>query len=208
MRRLIGLLVPSTANPMFGELAVHVEAAARDAHGFRVLLGNTHRDQEQESRIVRRPAGAGRARRHPGVVAYRRKRHLEAAIARGLAVVSYDRGGDGDARSRIDHVSPGQHAGVPRMAVEHLAAHGHRRLALVTPDVKTVSRMLKRAGLSAAAQQAGVGDARPGADRGRRHRVWATAISNLADAGYAMAAPHRRDDSGQAPPPASSPSTT
>lgn len=179
---LIGLLVPSTANPMFGELAVHVETAARDAQGFRVLLGNTHRDREQESRIFDDLIALGVR----GVILASSRTdegHLEAAIARGLAVVSYDRGGDGDARSHIDHVSPDNML-ASRLAVDHLVAHGHRRLALATPDVKTVSRKLKRQGFLQAAQEAGVGrhaqvvEGTTGSGYGD---------SNLADEGYAMA---------------------
>ncbi|AOB29984.1 LacI family transcriptional regulator [Bordetella sp. H567] len=179
---LIGLLVPSTANPMFGELAVHVEAAARDAHGFRVLLGNTHRDQEQESRTFDDLIALGVR----GVILASSRTdegHLEAAIARGLAIVSYDRGGDGDAHSRIDHVSP-DNTLASRLAVEHLVAHGHQWLALVTPDVKTVSRELKRRGFLEAARQAGAGahaqvlEGATGSGYGDSH---------LADEGYAMA---------------------
>lgn len=151
---MLGLLVPSTANPMFGELAVHIETAANEHHGFRVLLGNTHRDPEQESRMFDDLLSQGVR----GVILASSRideGHLNAAIARGLSVVSYDRGGDGDAQSRIDHVSPDNiHAS--RLAVEHLVAHGHQRLALATPDVKTVSRTLKREGFLAAARDAGV----------------------------------------------------
>jgi DNA-binding LacI/PurR family transcriptional regulator len=179
---LIGLLVPSTANPMFGELAVHVEAAARDAHGYRVLLGNTHRDREQESRTFQDLIALGVR----GVILASSRTdedHLEAAIGRGLAVVSYDRGGDGDARSRIDHVSPDNRL-ASRLAVEHLVAHGHRRLALATPDIKTVSRSLKRDGFLDAARDAGLAadvrviEGATGSGYGDSH---------LADEGYAMA---------------------
>ncbi|WP_427184062.1 LacI family DNA-binding transcriptional regulator [Bordetella bronchialis] len=179
---LIGLLVPSTANPMFGELAVHVEAAARDAHGFRVLLGNTHRDRQQESRTFDDLISLGVR----GVILASSRTdedHLDAAIARGLAVVSYDRGGDGDTRSRIDHVSP-DNTLAARLAVEHLARHGHRRLALVTPDVKTVSRTLKRQGFLSAAAQAGLA-AHAQVLEGATGSGYGD--SNLADEGYAMA---------------------
>jgi DNA-binding LacI/PurR family transcriptional regulator len=179
---LIGLLVPSTANPMFGELAVHVEAAARDAHGYRVLLGNTHRDREQESRTFEDLISLGVR----GVILASSRTdedHLKAAIGRGLAVVSYDRGGDGDERSRIDHVSPDNRL-ASRLAVRHLAAHGHRRLALATPDVKTVSRSLKREGFLLAAGEAGL-DGEVQVIEGTTGSGYGD--SHLADEGYAMA---------------------
>jgi DNA-binding LacI/PurR family transcriptional regulator len=180
---LIGLLVPSTANPMFGELAVRVEAAAKDLRGMRVLLGNTHRDQEQESRMFDDLLALGVR----GVIlasSSTDEGHVKAAMERGLAVVSYDRGGDGDIHSRIDHVSP-DNVLAAHLAVRHLVAQGHRRLALATPDMKTVSRRLKRDGFLAAAAAAGVGDdarvieGSPGPGYGD---------SQLADVGYALAA--------------------
>lgn len=179
---MLGLLVPSTANPMFGELALNIEAAAMELHGFRVLLGNTHRDQEQESRMFDDLLSLGVR----GVILASSRTdegHLKAAIARGLAVVSYDRGGDGDADSRVDHVSPDNML-ASRLAVQHLVAYGHTRLALATPDVKTVSRTLKREGFLAAARAAGVGN-------GARVIEGSTGPgygdSQLADVGYALA---------------------
>ena len=47
---MIGLLVPSIANPSFAALAQAVERVARDRHGYRVLLGNTHREVDEEER--------------------------------------------------------------------------------------------------------------------------------------------------------------
>jgi DNA-binding LacI/PurR family transcriptional regulator len=64
-------------------------------------------------------------------------------------------------------------------------AHGHRHLALATPDVKTVSRTLKREGFLQAARDAGVGEevqvleGATGSGYGDSH---------LANEGYAMAA--------------------
>lgn len=179
--RLLGLLVPSTANPMFGELAVHIETAAKEQQDLRVLLANSHRDRKQESEIFDDLLALGV---HGVILASSStdESHLEAALARGMAVVSYDRGGDH--ASRIDHVSP-DNLLAARLAVEHLALKGHRRLALLTPDLKTASRVRKREGFLAAAQAAGIG--------ATAHIVEAIAgtghgDSNLADAGYASAA--------------------
>jgi DNA-binding LacI/PurR family transcriptional regulator len=180
---LLGLLVPSTANPMFGELAVHVEAVAKERHGYRVLLGNTHRDREQESRLFDDLLSLGVR----GVILASSRSdegHLEAAVARGLSVISYDRGGNGDTQSRIDHVLP-DNALAARLAVEHLAAHGHSRLALVTPDLKTVSRMQKREGFLAAARDLGL-EKHARVIEGSTGEGYGD--SHLADVGYAMAA--------------------
>ena len=178
---LLGLLVPSTANPMFGELAVHIEAVAKEQQNLRVLLVNSHRDRKRESSIFEELLALGV---HGVILASSStdESHLEAAVARGMAVVSYDRGGD--RTSRIDHVSP-DYLLATRQAVQHLAGQGHKRLTLLTPDLKTASRVIKREGFLAAAHAAGLGDTASimetiaGAGHGD---------SNLADAGYASAA--------------------
>ena len=60
---MLGLLVPSIANPMYGYIAREIETAAQERHGHRVVLGNTYRNKDKETRLLRRPAGARRARR-------------------------------------------------------------------------------------------------------------------------------------------------
>ena len=66
------------------------------------------------------------------------ERHLDEAVARGLAVVSYDRSANSGSHSLVDHVSAEHQAGY--LAADHLIAHGHRRLAFLVPGGKTVSR--------------------------------------------------------------------
>src|SRR5262245_19841274 len=39
---MLGLLVPSIANPMYGYLAREIETSAQELHGFSVVLGNTY----------------------------------------------------------------------------------------------------------------------------------------------------------------------
>lgn len=46
---LVGLLVPSMANPMYGYIAREVEACAQERYGHRVLIGNTYRDAKKEA---------------------------------------------------------------------------------------------------------------------------------------------------------------
>lgn len=59
---LVGLLVPSIANPMYGYIAREVETYAQERYGYRVMIGNTYRDPAKEasfSRICfRRACGA------------------------------------------------------------------------------------------------------------------------------------------------------
>ncbi len=87
---LIGLLVPSMANPMYGFIAREVETLAQERYGFRIMIGNTYRDERTRGALLRGPDGARRARRDHHLVADRRA----ACRGRGrtrLVVVSYDR---------------------------------------------------------------------------------------------------------------------
>ncbi|SAL48479.1 ribose operon repressor [Caballeronia udeis] len=135
---MLGLLVPSTANPMYGQLALNVEAAAQSRFNYRLLLGNTHRDKQQEARMFEDLLSFG-VRAVIIVSSLNDERHLEEAVARGLAVVSYDRSANDGSHSLVDHVSADNYqAGY--LAADHLIAHGHRRLAFLVPGGKTLSR--------------------------------------------------------------------
>src|SRR4051794_36329427 len=48
---LLGLLVPSIANPFFAILVSEIERAAH-AYGYRVLFGNTYRDPKKERELL------------------------------------------------------------------------------------------------------------------------------------------------------------
>ena len=152
---MLGLLVPSTANPMYGQLALKIEAAAQALFGYRLLLANTHRDPGQEAGMFEDLLSFG-VRSVIVVSSLDDEGHMEKAVASGLAVVSYDRGvGPGD-DSLVDHVSPDNYqAGY--LAAAHLIEHGHRQLAFVVPSGSTISRANKIAGFRARMAEAGEG---------------------------------------------------
>lgn len=153
---MLGLLVPSTANPMYGQLALKIEAEAQRQTGYRVLLGNTNRDREQESRMLDDLLSFG----VHGVIivsSLTDEQHFEPATRQGLAMVSYDGGVDPNMPARIDHVAPDNfQAG--HLAASHLIALGHRHIAFVMPAGRTVSRASKIAGFEAAATEAGIAE--------------------------------------------------
>ncbi|MGO4330248.1 LacI family DNA-binding transcriptional regulator [Cupriavidus sp. 2TAF22] len=153
---MLGLLVPSTANPMYGQFAVLIEAEAQRQTGFRVLLGNTNRDRDQEASMLDDLLSFG----VHGVIivsSLTDELHFEAPARQGLAMVSYDGGVDPRVPARIDHVQPDNfQAG--HLAASHLIALGHRRIAFVMPAGRTVSRACKIDGFLAAAREAGIGD--------------------------------------------------
>lgn len=151
---LVGLLVPSIANPMYGYIAREVETLAQERYGHRVLIGNTYRDPLKEASFFEDLLSQG-VRRVIVISSLADERHLETAAERGMVVVSYDRRATDGERTRIDHVTP-DNFGAARMATRHLIAHGHTRLAYATLAGMTMSRRDKIDGFLAAAGEAGL----------------------------------------------------
>ena len=152
---MLGLLVPSIANPMYGYIAREIETAAQERHGHRVLLGNTYRNRDKETGFFDDLLAHGVR----GVIVISSlvdEQHFESAVARGLVMVSYDRRATPGAASAIDHVSV-DNCEAAYLATMHLIAKGHRRLAFVTASGQTMSRSEKIKGFLAAAKAAGLG---------------------------------------------------
>ncbi|ALK28940.1 LacI family DNA-binding transcriptional regulator [Burkholderia plantarii] len=151
---LVGLLVPSIANPMYGYIAREVETLAQERYGHRVLIGNTYRDPVKEASFFDDLLSQG-VRRVIVISSLADERHLETAAERGMVVVSYDRRATGGGHTRIGHVTP-DNFGAARLATRHLIAHGHTRLAYATLAGMTMSRRDKIDGFLAAASEAGL----------------------------------------------------
>lgn len=152
---ILGLLVPTMSNPSFGQLAVAIEQVAQAKHNYRVLVCNTYRDQHLESKMLDDLIGLG-IRTVIVISSLNDERHIEAAIDRGLAVVSYDLGIDPSKPAKHDHVLPDNRL-AGRLAADHLIAHGHKRLAFVKPKGATISRREKIEGFLGAVNEAGAG---------------------------------------------------
>jgi DNA-binding LacI/PurR family transcriptional regulator len=151
---LIGLLVPSMANPMYGFIAREIETLAQERYGFRIMIGNTYRDRDKEARFLDDLLSHGVR----GVIVISSlidEQHVEAAAGRGLVMVSYDRRATPGMASVVDHVAVDSFE-CARLATQHLIAQGHTRLAFVTPAGRTMSRNEKIAGFLAAAKSAGL----------------------------------------------------
>ncbi len=149
---MIGLLVPSIANPFFGALARWVEEAA-NARGYGVLLCNTQRNAQREQAY----AQAFLAQGVRGVIigsALQAQEHLAPLIERGLAVLSFDRTAQ-HAPLTMDYVSlDNRRAGA--MAAQHLIALGHRHISYVSAPLRSVNRIARLDGARAACAKAGV----------------------------------------------------
>ncbi len=150
---MIGLLVPSLGNPSYGMLAREIETESR-RYGFRVIVGNTNRDPRHERAFIDDMTAQG-VRGVIVISSLADESHLEAPAKRGLVAVSYDSHTRRDARPILDYVSADNAAGV-RLAVEHLAATGHRTIAFLTPKIWTFSRAEKRKGFLAAIREGGL----------------------------------------------------
>jgi DNA-binding LacI/PurR family transcriptional regulator len=151
---LIGLLVPSMANPMYGFIAREIETLAQERYNFRIMICNTYRDRDKETRFLDDLLSHGVR----GVIIISSlidEQHVESAADRGLVMVSYDRRATPNRCSIIDHVTVDSFESA-RIATQHLIDQGHQRLAFVTPSGRTMSRNEKIAGFLAAAKSAGL----------------------------------------------------
>lgn len=149
---MIGLMVPTIANPFFGVLARWVEAAAL-ARGYGLILCNTYREAQRE----RDYAEAFMAQGVRGVIlgaALQAQEHLVPLIKQGLAAVSLDRSSTSDSLLR-DSVSV-DNAMAGAMAAEHLIALGHRRITFVTTPALSVNRIARLEGAKDACSRAGL----------------------------------------------------
>lgn len=151
---LIGLLVPSMTNPMYGYIAREIESFAQELHGHRLLIASTYRDREKESAFFDDLLAQG-VRRVIVISSLADERHFESAVERGMVIVSYDRGATPGKRSHVGHVMPDNFEAA-RMATSHLIAQGHRQLAFATVAGMTMSRSAKIDGFLAAADAAGL----------------------------------------------------
>lgn len=143
---MLGLMVPSIANPFFGALAQAVESAALQ-RGYGLLLCNTYRDVSRERSYAESFLTQGVR----GVIlgsALQEHEHLAPLVGRGLAIVSLDRVSTTDGILR-DFVGVDNHlAGF--MAAEHLIKLGHRKITYIGAPLTSMNRVARLAGARAA----------------------------------------------------------
>ena len=146
----LGVLVDDLRNPFFGEVVDGIEAAAAD-HGLRVLILNGRRDRQRELAAV--------------------ETFLQFRVE-GMALVGARIGDDdlasvgvsapcvvvasGTVHPGVDTVGTDGRRGA-ELAVEHLAALGHRRIVHLD-GAANVSAAERRAGYRAGMRAAGLGD--------------------------------------------------
>lgn len=149
----IGLVVPTVANPFWGEFARCVEHAA-EAKNYQVLLCNAEGAPEREQRYVESMLMRGIR----GVILGSSPlslRHLAGVTKRGLQVVAFDRLTLNDDGLELDSVRVDNALGA-KLAVEHLLSLGHRRIAFVSGPISSANRRDRLEGYRATLRAAGV----------------------------------------------------
>jgi DNA-binding LacI/PurR family transcriptional regulator len=151
---VIGLLVPSVANPFHGSVARAVEVAAQ-ARGFKVVLGNSLRDPSRERQYAEDFFDFGIR----GVIAGSSPAdldHFGELIERGLSIVAFDLVTTAEgSEPAMDSVSmDNRRAGY--LAAQHLIELGHRRIGYISGATPTMSRRDRLEGYRAALRDAGI----------------------------------------------------
>ncbi len=151
--QVIGLVVPSVANPFWGSFARYLERAAL-ADGYHVLLCNSEREPDRERQYLEELWADGIR----GVVlcsSLPSLDHVLPLVDAGLSLVAFDRTaqvGDPDVLVNIsvDNVF-GAH-----LATAHLIQLGHRRIAFVSGSLRSVNRRERFRGFTDALEAAGL----------------------------------------------------
>lgn len=156
--RMIGLLVPSIVNPSFAMLTREIDRVAK-ANQYRVLLGNTYRQADEEQAFLEDMFAHG----VKGVIVVATamdRPHFADAARQGLVMVNYDSLMSSDlskGQPPFDSVSM-DNVEAGRLATEHLIQRGCRQLAFATESSLTISRSHKIEGFFVAAKAHGLAD--------------------------------------------------
>lgn len=146
----IGLVIEDVSNPFFATVARAVEEVTRE-RGLLVIIASSDEDRTRERSVI----DALISRRVRGLLIVpigRDHRYLSREILHGTAVVFLDRppGHLGADTVLVDNL-----AGA-RSAVDHLVAHGHRRIAILTDKLEVYTMAERYAGYRAALQASAI----------------------------------------------------
>lgn len=138
--KMFGLLVPSIINPSFAALAREVDIAAKRCH-YRVLLGNTYRQENEEQAFLEDMFSHG-VRGIIVAASDMEKPHFVQAANQGMIMINYDSRIPNDAKNNnipydsisMDNIKAG------KLATQHLIDRGCRNIVFVVETTPTVSR--------------------------------------------------------------------
>jgi LacI family transcriptional regulator len=148
--RTLGLVIEDVANPFYSAITRGVEEETR-ARGFLVIAGSSDEDPERERALVHLLF----ERRVDGLLvvpAASDHRYLAAELAHGTPIVFIDRPPQ---RVEADVILL-DNLGGARTAVEHLLAHGHRRIAIIADAPQIWTAQERYEGFRRALKAAGV----------------------------------------------------
>ncbi len=150
--RLIGVVLPDIANPVFGPILRGVESGLAEA-GYSALLANAGAGGEDAMRLIEELM----ERRVDGLILATARQDdpvLSACLEAGTPTVLVNRA---EERARASAVVSDDHAGMV-LAVEHLASLGHRRIGHLGGPQDLSTGALRRAGFVAALRAKGLAD--------------------------------------------------
>lgn len=148
--KLIGIVVPDIANPVFSPIISGLERAVA-ARGYALIVADQRPDRADGNDIVQMLI----ARRVDGLVlanAALKDDAVERCLQAQLPVVLVNRA---EGQARVPSVVSDDMAGIT-LAVDHLIASGHRRVVHVAGPQSLSTGMLRRRGFVAAMRAAGL----------------------------------------------------
>ncbi|MFV2010773.1 MULTISPECIES: LacI family DNA-binding transcriptional regulator [unclassified Micromonospora] len=151
--QVIGLVVPSVANPFWGSFARYLERAAL-SDGYHVLLCNSEREPDRERRYLEELWADGIR----GVVlcsSLPSLDHVLPLVETGLSLVAFDRTAQAGDPGTLVNISVDNVVGA-HLATAHLLQLGHRRIAFVSGSLRSVNRRERFRGFTDALEQAGL----------------------------------------------------
>lgn len=151
--QVIGLVVPSVANPFWGTFARHLEGAAL-AEGYHVLLCNSERDPDRERGYIEELWADGIR----GIVlcsSLPSLQHVIPLVDKGLGLVAFDRTAQAGDPPSLVNISVDNVVGA-QLATRHLIELGHRRIAFVSGSLRSINRRERFRGFTDALDAAGI----------------------------------------------------
>jgi LacI family transcriptional regulator, galactose operon repressor len=146
--RTVGMVVPDVTNPFFADLIWQVERALTDAD-YALIFGNSANDPERERSylegLLERRVDAAVL-----VVTADADESLLCRIADEIPTVHVDR------PAGVADAVIGDNAAGTAVAIDHLVALGHRRIALINGDERLPTALERRAGFDAALARHGL----------------------------------------------------
>jgi LacI family transcriptional regulator len=155
--RIAGMLIPDIGNPFYAKVVRGAEDILRQA-GYALLLGNTNNDPGEQARYL----ALFRAKQVDGLLLFVAPGGDDTPVAGKPAVFV----GRAPRQKDLDLVAADNAKGT-ELAVTHLLARGHRRIAIVTGQLTLSAsaervtgwrRALRRAGVAADPRLIGEGD--------------------------------------------------